>query len=169
MKKIYLIANTLLILCFSILSFTKPQPKPQDIPINETLKDKLDYIIDFKEKLADSSSIYSHPKSYWIYFYEDNAECFVATMANFDFYNSDEMDGYFKYRNKYITLYGLDTDCAVGLALEPELLKSKISELTDYHSDETDSLPSIIPPHEPTVFEYLIHTSDSLTLHNKYK
>ena len=95
--------------------------KTRDLPINTALQTKLDLIINYKERLADSSSISERPSSYWIFPYERNDTCFVVIMANFDFYDSAEMDGYFEYRNKYISIYDTRLLCVDGLIESNEL------------------------------------------------
>ena len=130
---------------------------------SETLLNKLDELIDFRDSLAehrDSRKI----KSYWIYFsYRDN-DCFVTILAHpLDTYDRKEMDGYFMHRDRFVSVYDSNTKCGTDFIDTELLLSGDINEFIDYWPDNKDSSPAF-PSHNAYGREFLIINKDNLEL-----
>jgi hypothetical protein len=130
---------------------------------SEILLTKLDELIDFRDSITFSRTRPDTTQSFWIYFIRHEKKCFVTLMAQFSYYDSKGMDGYFRHRERYVSVYNSEIDCAREF-INPEHLKTrKIEKLIDYNRPIDDKLPPI-PPHNPYGREYLIITKDSLLL-----
>ena len=131
----------------------------EKLPVNEVLRDKLDAIIDFNESQADKSSTITRANSYWIGSTKDGDSISIMLMANFDFYDSSEMVGYFRYRDKFISVYDISHLTEFGFVDTSLLESGAITELKDYAADET-----MVYPHSPYFMRYSVHSKDSLVL-----
>ncbi len=123
------------------------------------LIERLNELISFEDSLSKTSSTHSTPTSIWIYFYQKEKNCYVTTISNFEYYNSEDMDGFFTYRDKFITVYNSDSTCGLDFIDQSLLSKSKIPELIDYNDPDMSLMP-----HEPYSREYKIISMDSLVI-----
>ena len=154
------------ILVFSILAITGCQQINQDkieraeleeVILNSTIIKYLNEMITTKDSLENSSSIYSHHNSYWIFFHEYTEKCYVTLMANFSYYHKDDIDGFLKYRNKVITFYDSKSLCNQGIVNIKKLKTNKEEiEFLDNYDDV------LVPPHEPTNIDFEITESGKL-------
>jgi hypothetical protein len=133
-----------------------------DYPINQALHNKLDSLIDYDDTHSNSTLFKSNCKSFWICFYKRDSNCFVRLIANFNYYSSKRIDGYFKYRDRIVSIYELNLECASGLVDKNKLYKGAITNLTDY-----DNTSSRIGPHDPHEIEYKIINKDSLVFNSE--
>lgn len=130
---------------------------------SETLLNKLDELIDFRDSLAEQR--YSRKiKSYWICFSNRDNDCFVTILAHpLDTYDREEMDGYFMHRDRFVSVYDCKTKCGTDFLDTELLLTGDITELIDYWPDKDDSSPAF-PPYSTYGREFLIINKDTLEL-----
>ena len=114
-------------------------------------------------------------ESILITFSENDNKCYVLIEGDFIYYDSKAMNGYFRFKDKAISVYGINTECGNELINLNNLKKEKIEGLIDYdYSQLTDKnlrqppLPPP-PPREPYFRKYLIVNKDNLKLIDKYK
>ena len=114
-------------------------------------------------------------KSVLIEFDKNNNELNVTITGDFIYYDSKAMDGFFVYKDKFISIYGLkgnDDNLFINLS---RLQKGKIKGLVDYDYSQLDRFdkdnPPLPPPppREPYYRKYLIINKDSFKLIDYYK
>ena len=143
----------LLTICIVLLffsCFSKKQHRIKDVILNESLLTHLDSMIVANDSLARINSRHIKHNSYWIFFSEKENDCYVYLLANFSYYNSDEMIGYINYKNKTVSFYD-NTTCNDDI-IDTETLNKrikKINNLSDYNDVD-------VPPHEPDIMVFKI-------------
>lgn len=140
-----------LIISLTYILFSHSIVAQSKIIKSQKLKIELDKQISYNDSLAKSKSTYSDMKSYWILFSSRQNEMEINLIANFKYYSSTNMKGYFEYRGKIITVYeynGIKMDDFIEKKL---LKKGPLPSLTDY-----DNKSEIISEHEPDVRRYKI-------------
>jgi hypothetical protein len=102
-------------------------------------------------------------KSFNITFMQEDRNCYIELIADFNIYDSHAMDGYFVYNKKYISVYGLSTKCGNNFINERKLNHGVISGLFDFDKEAFDEAlkmnkipPPPPPPGEPYYRKYLI-------------
>ena len=114
--------------------------------MSSQLINHLDSLIESQDSLSKVDSRFSKHNSYWILFSENEEKCFVRILANFNFYQKDNMDGFLKYREKTITFYNTKSKCNENIIDVSRIntLEDKIENIVDYND-------AIVPPHEPEI------------------
>ncbi len=125
--------------------------------INPQLINNLNSLIETKDSLSKLDLIFSEHNSYWIFFHESEEKCYVSILANFNFYDKENLDGFLKYRGKVITFYNTESSCNRGIVN---------SSLINIKEDEIENIvnydDAIIPPHEPEIFLFEINENGKL-------
>lgn len=131
---------------------------------SEILLTKLDELIYFRDSITFRRTPPDTTFSFWIFFTSVENECFVTLTSQFNFYDSEDMDGYFIHRDRYITVYDSKSECAKGF-IDPDLLNTDIIDnevITDYCNPKKDRPP--IPPHNAFGREYRIIDNEQIEL-----
>jgi hypothetical protein len=140
-----------------------------EIVISDCLNKELIKTIDH----IDSSC--SNVKSVLIEFDKSNNDLNFTITGDFIYYDSKAMDGFFVYKDKYVSVYGLkgnDDNSFINLS---KLQKIKIKGLVDYDYSQLERFdkdnPPLPPPppREPYYRKYLIINKDSFKLIDYYK
>lgn len=137
--------------------------KDDKIITNPRLLACLSDVIDHVDSLSKTHATYGVIKSINVTFIEENNKCFVSIVGDFNYYDSHAMNGYFIYKNKTVTVYGITSSCGNNLIKRSKLKTGKIKGLIDFDNEEFDNairlnLPPLPPPHprEPYYRKYLI-------------
>ena len=159
----------LFILFIFLLSSCRKGDDINRIIPNTALRNCLDQIINHEDSMKNVFSTYGDIKSYTITFAHDISGCYVLLVADFENYDSETMIGYFNYKSKIVSIYGLSNSCWPSFINIKKLKKGPIVGLTDYNPNAfyvytKQHLPVPPPPSlgEPYFRKYLILSSDSL-------
>jgi len=117
----------------------------------------------------------SNVKSILIEFDKNDNDLNVTITGDFIYYDSKAMNGFFMYKDKYISIYGLQSDDDNSYIDLNKLQKGKILGLVDYdysqlerYDKDNPPLPPP-PPREPYYRKYLVVNKDSLKLIDYYR
>jgi len=164
MREIFTIVFLIVILTSSC-EFQNSSEIQQVHPIkSEILLTKLDELIDFRDSVTSRHPIPNITPSFWIFFTSDENDCYVTIMSQLNYYDSEEMDGYFMHRGRYITVYDSYSECAKDF-INPDLLNTDIiddEDITDYCNPREDR--PAIPPHNAFGREYRIINNENFEL-----
>jgi len=165
MKRLILIG---LIITF-IYSCSNKNESVNNIVISPILLTSLTETINHEDSLTNTIPTYGEIKSFKITFSETENKCFVYIEGDFDYYDSKAMNGYFMYKNKAVSIYGINDKCGIEFINQKKLRKGKIEGLKDF--DYNNFMEAILsnrtpppPPGEPYYRKYLIINNDSLKL-----
>jgi hypothetical protein len=130
---------------------------------NPVLQDCLKRIINHEDSLQKIISTYGNIKSFTVTFSKENYKCFIEFVADFDYYDSHAMDGYFVFNGKFVSIYGLSSECGDIFINKKNLKHGLIPGLNDFDNKAFESAikkglppPSTPPPREPYYRKYLI-------------
>lgn len=130
---------------------------------SEILLEKIDELIAIRDSLTESNNS-NKMKSFWLYFSQKDDGCFVTILAQpLDIYDKDEMDGFFKYKERYISVYDSKIECGTDFIDTKQLQTGKIPDFLNYWSD-IDNNNNSFPPHKCYGLEYRIVNKDKLEL-----
>lgn len=123
---------------------------------SELLRQKLDKQLAYHDKLTQKDDSYSDMKSYWIVFDNKNNQSEISLIANFKYYSSKNMIGYFTYKGKIVSVYEFhNSDCG-NFINKTELKKGVIESLIDYDSNK------LVGEHEPEIRKYKVEKNNKL-------
>ena len=106
-----------------------------ELPIkSKELNEELDKIIYQEDSLSNSDTLHNESKSFCIGFRSQNNDCIVKLISNLDYYYSKPMIGYFRYKNKIISIYSDSSSCIQNMIDLERLSTGKIEELTDTYN-----------------------------------
>jgi hypothetical protein len=132
-------------------------------------------IINHVDSFTVAYETYGIIKSFNVTFTEENNKCFVTIMGDFDYYDSHAMQGYFMFKNKTVTIYGVTSFCGRNLININKLKKGKINWLNDFDNEQFNNAiklnitpPAPPPPREPYYRKYLIADKDNFQLVEDY-
>lgn len=112
----------------------------------------LDSLISYSDKTGNSLFSTEDHDSYWIYFYKKNGKCYLRLMANFNFYDEHEVEGYTLYKNKVLTFYGMNDQCNTQV-IDKSKINTSIKKIKNYIQSYDDIIP---PPNTPSNFDFLL-------------
>ena len=156
--------NLLLIVTVIAFSCKTSDYNLKDIFISDNLGRLLVQMVDHLDSIGDKS------KSIWVKFENDSNSSYLTIIANFNNYDSKAMDGYFRYKDRFISVYGLKNKLNNKFIDLDKLFHGKIDILWDYDYEalnNTNSLkppPPPPPPGEPYFKKYLILGKNSFKL-----
>lgn len=113
----------------------------------------LDSLISYSNKTSNSSFSTEDHDSYWIYFYKKNSNCYLRLMANFDYYDENEVEGYTLYKNKVLTFYGMKDQCNLNI-IDKSKINTSTKKIKRYIQSYQDIIP---PPHDPPYIDFLLN------------
>ncbi len=129
----------------------------------------LDQIIAHEDSMRNVYSTYGEVKSYTITFSQDQSGCYVELVGDFENYDSQTMIGYFRYKSKIVSIYGLSSTCGNNFINKSKLKTGLILGLNDYNPNSfylysKSHLPVPPPPSlgEPFYRKYLIVSGNDL-------
>ena len=126
-----------------------------------SLQTELDKIIDRDDSLKNIRTTHFGSASFWIVFNKLGDDCYLTIIDQIAFYDSSIMIGYFKHRDRYISVYGNRIECGENFIDFEKLSTGKIHYIIDFSGDnEGGRMPF---PYQDYGFEYLIN-EDSLLL-----
>jgi hypothetical protein len=131
-------------------------PQVKKVVKSKALQYELDNFIDYNDSLSLKPNV-SEVESYMIQFDKTNSKDRITISANFNFYNSETMVGYFEYRDKYISIYNYKTKKDWEFIDYNFLKKKTIPSLVDYSSPDAD-----IPPHDPYLIWFEVEEGGKL-------
>ena len=117
---------------------------------SEFLRKRLDEQILFHDKLTKKDDSNSDMKSYWIVFDSKNNQSEISLIANFNYYSSKNMVGYFTYKGKIVSVYEFNNSECDNFINKVELKKGSIENLIDYDSN------NVVTEHEPDIRKYKV-------------
>lgn len=127
----------------------KERTRIEESIISSQLITQLDSLIESQDKISNISSRNSKHHSYWILFNENEKKCYLSILANFNFYQKDNLDGFLKYRGKTITFYNTHSKCNTNI-----IDASRINTNVDEIENIVDYDDAIVPPHEPKIMSF---------------
>jgi hypothetical protein len=149
--------------------------KVDKIITNPRLLASLTDVINHEDSLSITHATYGVIKSFKITFSEENNKCFVSIVGDFDYYDSHAMNGYFIYKNKTVTVYGITSNCGNNFISKSKLKIGKIEGLKDFDYEEFQNAirlqippPPPPPPSEPYYRKYLIVDKDNFLIVEDY-
>jgi hypothetical protein len=135
---------------------------------NSALLNCLNKIIAHEDSMRNVYSTYGEVKSYAITFSRDPTGCYVELEGDGHNYDSQTMIGYFSYKSKFVSVYGLSSNCGRDFINTRKLKKGLIVGLSDYNPNyfyvyTKAHLPVPPPPSlvEPYYRKYLIVSHNS--------
>lgn len=133
---------------------------------SKVLLAEIDKLINYRDSLTENAN-YDITNSFWIYFSKKDSLCFVTLLVQpLDIYDREEMDGYFIYKDRFISVYDSKIECNTDF-IDSQLLRTgEIPDLLNYWSD-TYSENESFPPHNCYGHEYLIINRNKLKLISK--
>ena len=133
----------IIFLFFVIFTSCQSKYEGNEAFVDIHILEKLDNFIQERDSIANSTSTVRHHTSFSISFHDEYLDCRISLQSDFNYYNSKSTNGFFRFRDKIITVYGGQLPCNYKLIDIDQLQKGKIDALTDLKDEST-----LTPPYE---------------------